>query len=267
MLALLDAMVPIREDDFHEKAASLKLACKRLCTLEHVPALPKARGLKTDAQGIVIRFARGILKLPLVDDLEADDQRADADCVRGPTSSTDRKATLTVSLTGRESLRRESEERRRRREEIHDAMVEAEQAEAKAKEARRKHQAELTRQMAREAPPRPYTPRQEPPRSKKAAKRAARAAQRAGQATLLEHQVHSLPEQREIRVAAFDHKQAMEHANKVAREANEKLERLRRLDADASAAYEAAVHVVPPPATIADVLTDALRGVELSRAT
>ena len=143
-------------------------------------------------------------------------------------------------------------------------MVEAEQAEAKAKEARRKHQAELTRQMAREAPPKPYTPRQEPPRSKKAAKKAVRAAQRAGTAKALEHQVHSLPEQREIRAAAFDHKQAMEHADKVAREANEKLERLRRLDSDASAAYEAAVHVVPPPATIADALTDALRGVELS---
>ena len=163
-----------------------------------------------------------------------------------------------------EQLRRESEERRRRREEIHDAMVEAERAEAKAKEARRKHQAELTRQKAREAPPKPYTPRQEPPRSKKAAKTAARASQRAGTSKALEHQVHSQPEQREIRAAAFDHKQAIEHADKVAREANVKLVRLRRLDAEASAAYEAAVHVVPPPATIADALADALRGVELS---
>ena len=93
---------------------------------------------------------------------------------------------------------------------------------------------------------------------------AARASQRAGTSKALEHQVHSLPEQREIRAAAFDHKQAIEHADKVAREANVKLVRLRRLDAEASAAYEAAVHVVPPPATIADALADALRGVELS---
>ena len=161
-----------------------------------------------------------------------------------------------------------AETERIRRRMIHDAAVEAEQAEAKAKAALRAHQAAVARAERAARAPAAYTPYRAPPTSKKAEKKAARAARRAGtheEATTSElaHNVHTLPEQHEIRSDCFNSKQELKHAEKLMRIAQEKVERLRRSAAEASMEREAAVHVVPPPSTINDSLVAAIQSVEL----
>lgn len=157
----------------------------------------------------------------------------------------------------------QAEAERVRRHEIHDALVEAERAEAAAVAARRAHQAALARAERAARPPAPYTPYRPPPGSKKGEKKAERAARRAGTreaatAAELAHGVHELPRQREIRSERFNTKQKLEHMEKLARIAHEKLSRLRRLAAEASMAREAATHVVPSLSTISDALEAAL---------
>ena len=61
--------------------------------------------------------------------------------------------------------------------------------------------------------------------------------------------------ERLARRQAFDAKQETEHLEKEARVARARADALRKLEADASAAKEAVEHVVPAPATIADVLS------------
>ena len=70
-LALLAATTPIREADFSDRAALLKLACERLQlievalamkhAIEDAPPLANVGAPKTDAQGIVVHFARDML--------------------------------------------------------------------------------------------------------------------------------------------------------------------------------------------------------------
>ena len=72
MLALLEAMTPIRGTDFRDLAASFKCACERLRVLgqvvaashviEHAFVLVEARvvTLTADAQDIIIDFARAV---------------------------------------------------------------------------------------------------------------------------------------------------------------------------------------------------------------
>ncbi|MAB55832.1 MAG: hypothetical protein CMN93_08155 [Synechococcus sp. CPC35] len=163
----------------------------------------------------------------------------------------------------------QAEADRRRREEIHDARMEQAAAEQKLKDARRKYEAALSRAARAAQAPKAYTPWQAPPKSKKAEKKAARQARRAGPrleatASQLEHGVHVLPEQHEIRSDRFDEKQAVEHAEKLARLAREKVERLHRLAAEASMEHEVATHVVPPASTIGGTIAAAMRVLEVS---
>ncbi len=70
-LALLAATAPIREADVRDRMLSLKLACKRLQfievalavkhAIEDAPPLANVGALQTDAQGIVVNFARDML--------------------------------------------------------------------------------------------------------------------------------------------------------------------------------------------------------------
>ena len=70
-LALLAATAPIREPDSRDRAASLKFACQRLQlievalamkhAIEDAPPLARVNALQTDAQGIVVIFARDML--------------------------------------------------------------------------------------------------------------------------------------------------------------------------------------------------------------
>ena len=167
------------------------------------------------------------------------------------------------STAAQRAMAEADEKEHRRRLEIHDAMMEAERAEAKAKELRRKLQASESRKLAAERGPRALTAYREPPKSKKAGKVQDRKTKRMGtkeEATIneLAHGVHVLPEQHEIREDAFNLRQQIEKAEAEARRAREKMERFRKLGADASAAHEAVVHVVPPIATLNEALVAAI---------
>jgi hypothetical protein len=139
---------------------------------------------------------------------------------------------------------------RARRKAIHDAMMEAAEAEEKARVARRKAQASAVREARAEAPPQPYTPRRAPPASSKAAKKAARQARRNNAQVQIVHEVHVSPEQKEIRSARAEANKEAAHWEAVAAKAKRRADGMRKLAADASAAREAATHVVPPPMTL-----------------
>ena len=72
-LAILAATAPIEVADFPDQAASLKFACDRLQHIETVlssthviedaPQLARVRDLQTDAQDIIVRFARDMLAI------------------------------------------------------------------------------------------------------------------------------------------------------------------------------------------------------------
>ena len=72
-LALLEAMAPIQEADFPDRAASLQFAGQRLQFIETVlasphviedsPLLASVRALQTDAQGVFVNFAGDMLAL------------------------------------------------------------------------------------------------------------------------------------------------------------------------------------------------------------
>ena len=72
-LAILAATAPIREPDSRDRAASLKFACGRLQLIEVVlamkhaigdaPPLARAKALQTDAQDVVVIFARDMLRV------------------------------------------------------------------------------------------------------------------------------------------------------------------------------------------------------------
>ena len=174
------------------------------------------------------------------------------------------------STSTEERARREAvaEAERARRQEIHDAYEAALRAEENARELRRKLQAIESRKAAAAAGPKPYTPRTEPPKSKKSAKKQARAEKRFAtkhEATLneLEHGVHIQPERHAVSEAAFHARQDLKHAEKVARDARARADRLRNLAAAASAAHEAATHVVPPRPTFEATLEAAIAAVQL----
>jgi hypothetical protein len=131
---------------------------------------------------------------------------------------------------------------------IHDAHMEAEQAEAKAKDARRKAQAAASRAERAAAPPRPYTAPRPQPTSSKSAKKAARQAKRNTPQVKLVHEVHTA--EQPFREASFDLNQVATHLEAVAAKAKAKVAAMRKLAADASAAHEAAVHVVPAEPTV-----------------
>ena len=161
---------------------------------------------------------------------------------------------------------RGSDERRERERQAHIAVVEAndalERQEAKVAELKRKLQASLSRAAKAAAPPKPYTERQEPPRSRKAEKKQARRDKRTtkyeSMGAQLEHEVHTSEEQRALRADAFDMRQLVIQAEADARKARERLEAAKKLKADMSAEYEAAVHVVPPRSTLSDIIGNAL---------
>ena len=72
-LAILAATAPIREPDSPDRAASLTFACERLrlievvlamkYSIEDAPPLANAGALQTDAQDIVVSFARDMLAI------------------------------------------------------------------------------------------------------------------------------------------------------------------------------------------------------------
>jgi hypothetical protein len=161
-----------------------------------------------------------------------------------------------------------TEAERARRQEIHDAHEAALRAEENARELRRKLQAIESRKAAAAAGPKPYTPRAEPPKSKKSAKKQARAEKRFAtkhEATLneLKHGVHIQPERHVVSEAAFKARQDLEHAEKVARDARARADRLRSLAAASSAEHEAATHVVPPRPTFSATLEAAIAAVHV----
>jgi hypothetical protein len=173
------------------------------------------------------------------------------------------------STSAEERARREAvaEAERARRQEIHDAYEAALKAEEHTRELRRKLQAIESRRAAAAAGPKPYTPRLEPPKSKKSAKKLARAEKRFAnkhEATLndLEHEVHIQPQRHAVSQAAFNARQELEHAEKVARDARAHADRLRNLAAAASAAHEAATHVVPQRPTFEATLEAAIAAVQ-----
>ena len=157
-------------------------------------------------------------------------------------------------------------ERRERERQAHIAVVEAndalEKQEAKVAELKRKLQASQSRAAKAAAPPKPYTARQEPPRSKKAEKKQARKDKRhtkyESMGAQLEHDVHTSEEQRALRAEAFNMRQMVIHAEAEASKAKERLEAAKKLKADMSAEYEAAVHVVPPRSTLSAIIGNAL---------
>lgn len=153
---------------------------------------------------------------------------------------------------------------RARRLEIHDAMMAAQEAEAKAKEQRRKLAAAEARAAKADAPEAPYTARGAHRLSQRAGKKAGREQRRQSdrQAEItatLAHDVHVLPEQKGYRHEAAELRKEVAHSERLAREAKEKLDRLRELAKNASAAREAATHHVPSPVTLNGVLAAAMR--------
>lgn len=68
----------------------------------------------------------------------------------------------------------------------------------------------------------------------------------------LVHMAWDSEDERAARTAAFVVKQELEHLEAEARKAQAKLDDIRRLEADASAAAEAAAHRVPPRPTLAE---------------
>ena len=70
---IFEATAPIQEPDSRDRAASLKFACGRLQLIETVlamkhaiedaPPLANAGALQTDAQDIVVIFARDMLRI------------------------------------------------------------------------------------------------------------------------------------------------------------------------------------------------------------
>ena len=161
---------------------------------------------------------------------------------------------------------RGSDERRERERQAHIAVVEANDAlqkqEAKVAELKRKLQASQSRAAKAAAPPMPYTARQEPPRSKKAEKKQARKDKRHNKyqsmEAQLEHEVHTSEEQRALRAESFNIRQMVIQAEADERKAKERLEAAKKLKADMSAEYEAAVHVVPQRSTLSAIIGEAL---------
>ena len=139
----------------------------------------------------------------------------------------------------------------------------AEQAELRAKEAKRKlRAAEERERRATQGDAYVYRPAL-PQVSKKAAKKAARQQRTQEQRQMqtqneLAHGVHSLPETHALAQARFAAKQAWEHAERIAQEARTRAERAIKLEKDMSASKEAATHCVPPAPTLGDVLSKAM---------
>jgi hypothetical protein len=141
---------------------------------------------------------------------------------------------------------------------------EAEQAELRAKEAKRKLRAAEERER-RAAQGETYNYRPALPQvSKKAAKKAARQQQRTQEQRQMQtqnelaHEVHSLPQTHDLAQARFAAKQAWEHAEKIAQEARARAKRAIKLEKDMSASKEAATHCVPPAPTLGDALSMAM---------
>lgn len=161
----------------------------------------------------------------------------------------------------------ESTATRARRLEMHGAMMAAQEAEAKAKEQRRKLAAAESRAAKANASEAPYTSRGTPRLSQRADKKATREQRRclgreAKTAAALAHVVYVLPEQKEYRHEAAELRKEVAHADRLAREAKETFDRLHELAKSTSAAHEAATHYVPLPATLNDMLTTALESAE-----
>jgi hypothetical protein len=74
----------------------------------------------------------------------------------------------------------------------------------------------------------------------------------------LVHAAWNSTEERTARTAAFVAKQESEHAEAEVRKAKERVDRLKKLEADASAAHEAATHCVPCAPTIGDAIESAV---------
>ena len=67
----------------------------------------------------------------------------------------------------------------------------------------------------------------------------------------LEHDVHVHPDQKALRAAAFDARQAREHLDAEARKAREKAAALKKIEVDMGKAEAVAEHVVPVASTLA----------------
>lgn len=150
----------------------------------------------------------------------------------------------------------------------HRAAVEANEAAGRAENAalelKRKMQANQERARRAALPEPAFTQRREPQRSQRSCKKAVREERRvtnreAATAAALEHGVHTLDGQREMRTERFDDKQAWEHADKLARQARVRADGLKKLAADMGAAREAATHVVPAAPTVCAAVAVALQ--------
>ena len=119
---------------------------------------------------------------------------------------------------------------------MHDAMMEAEQAEAKAKEQRRKLQAAESRAAKANAPEAPYTAWRRLSAAAKAARQRRQSDREAETAAALAHEVHVLP--KGLPPPAAELRKAVAHADKVICTLL-KYDRMREL-LELSAAHEAA---------------------------
>jgi hypothetical protein len=143
------------------------------------------------------------------------------------------------------------------------ANYEAENAEMRAQEARRKLRAVDERgrraaDAARQVASHTSFRKESQKREKVEARRKTREQRLKEEQARLEHEVHDTDTRREISTERFNAKQELEHAEKMAREARELADRLKQLAVQASASAAAATHVVPAPPTLGSVLERAM---------
>ena len=156
-----------------------------------------------------------------------------------------RKHKMSASVPLRPQLA-EATEAERARLASYEAHLAASQAEAKVKEATRKERAAASRAAKRAAPENPYTvTRPQSGRAKTCGPRSRSLVEQ------LEHDVHVHPDQKALRAAAFDARQAREHLDAEARKAREKAAALKKIEVDMGKAEAVAEHVVPVASTLA----------------
>ena len=164
-----------------------------------------------------------------------------------------RAVTATSRAARAEQLRRHDE-----RESLARAQEAQKEAERKAQVARGRaervgeHAAELAERIRRAAPQAQQAPKTKT--NKKESKK-----ERSMQDKLI-HGAWDSTDERAARTAAFVAKQESEHAEAEARKAKDKVDRLKKLEADASAAREAATHCVPCAPTLGDVFDSVVTG-------
>jgi ankyrin repeat protein len=175
-----------------------------------------------------------------------DKKRAAREAVQA--ASVDKAA---VAAAAAEAARLEHEEMVRR----HDEREAAERAEAKAAEEAKRAQVAAQRLAKAQTAPKPLTSASQQPAPKAKAERSAR---RTEVSRELEHQVHTHPEQKTIRAAAFDSRQVVTKEDAAVKKARAHAQAIKEASARASAEAEAARHVVPSAPTMSDMMAGKL---------